>query len=111
MESTPSMGHKKLEKVQRRATKIIQGYVSRYRISYQHRQYAIYDSSSLEDNNDFSLPLAASFNLFEPAAEAEITTLIQASENKQCYLDSIPISLLKECTHLVPFITKSSIYL
>src|SRR6218665_1582733 len=48
-----------------------------------------YDSSPLDDKNDSILPPAASFNLFEPATEAEITTLIHASQNKQCDLDSI----------------------
>src|SRR6218665_1502622 len=53
-----------------------------------------------------TLPPAASFNLFEPAPEAEITTLIHASQNKQCDLDPIPTSLLKECADLlVPTIT------
>src|SRR6218665_3225590 len=52
------------------------------------------------------LPPGASFNLFEPATEAEITTLIHASQNKQCDLDPIPTSLLKECADLlVPTIT------
>src|SRR6218665_1452337 len=40
-----------------------------------------YDSSSSADKNDSISPPAASFNLFEPA-EAEITTLIHASQNK-----------------------------
>jgi len=45
--------------------------------------------------------------LFEPATEEEINTLIQASQNKQCDLDPIPTSLLKDCaTLLVPTITK-----
>src|SRR6218665_3106060 len=42
----------------------------------------------------------------KPATEAEITTLIHASQNKQCDLDPIPPSLLKECADLlVPTIT------
>src|SRR6218665_2920293 len=66
-----------------------------------------YDSSPLDDKNDSTLPPAASFNLFEPATEAEITNLIHASQNKQCDLDPIPTSLLKECADLlVPTITK-----
>src|SRR6218665_1034541 len=65
-----------------------------------------YDSSPSADKNDSILPHAASFNLFEPATEAEITTLIHASQNKQCDLDPIPTSLLKECADLlVPTIT------
>src|SRR6218665_1307808 len=48
---------------------------------------------------DSTLPPAAPFNLFEPATEAEISTLIYASQNKQCDIDPIPtsINLLKEC--------------
>src|SRR6218665_2754088 len=46
-----------------------------------------YDSSPSADKNDSILPPGASFNLFEPATEAEITTLIHASQNKQCDLD------------------------
>src|SRR6218665_3174708 len=65
-----------------------------------------YDSSPLDDKSDSILPPAASFNVFEPATEAEITTLIHASQNKQCDLDPIPTSLLKECADLlVPTIT------
>src|SRR6218665_3053498 len=65
-----------------------------------------YDSSPLDDKNDSILPPAASFNLFEPATEAEITNLIHASQNKQCDLDPIPASLLKESADLlVPTIT------
>src|SRR6218665_3018848 len=55
----------------------------------------------LADKNDSILPPAASFNLFELATEAEITTLIHASQNKQCDLDPIPTSLLKECADLL----------
>jgi len=40
-----------------------------------------YDSYPLDDKNDSTLPPAASFNLFEPANEAEITNLIHASQN------------------------------
>src|SRR6218665_2377383 len=66
-----------------------------------------YDSSPSADKNDSILPHAASFNLFEPATEAEIITLIHASQNKQCDLNPIPTSLLKECADLlVPTITK-----
>src|SRR6218665_2197438 len=66
-----------------------------------------YASSPLDDKNASTLPPAASFNLFEPATEAEITNLIHASQNKQCDLDPIPTSLLKECADLlVPTITK-----
>ena len=65
------------------------------------------DSPPLGDHNETTSPPTASFNLFEPATEAEITTLIQASQNKQCDLDPIPTSLLKDCAALlVPTITK-----
>src|SRR6218665_2997777 len=67
---------------------------------------SVADSFPLADKNDSILPPAASFNLFEPATETEITTLIHASQNKQCDLDPIPPSLLKECSDLlVPTIT------
>ena len=49
----------------------------------------------------------ASFSTFRPATIIEITWLIHSSENKQCDLDPIPTSLLKQCSSLLaPTITK-----
>jgi len=48
----------------------------------------------------------ASFSTFRPATVTEITRLIHSSENKQCDLDPIPTSLLKQCSSvLAPTIT------
>jgi len=44
---------------------------------------------------------------FNPATEDEIIKLIHQSPNKQCDLDPIPTSILKQCLHtLAPSITK-----
>ena len=48
----------------------------------------------------------ANFASFQPATVDEITRLINSSQNKQCDLDPIPTSLLKECLLiLAPTIT------
>src|SRR6218665_2969527 len=52
-------------------------------------------------------PLLASLSTFQLTSETEIFHLLQSLPNKQCELDPIPTSLLKNCASiLVPVITK-----
>ena len=54
-----------------------------------------YDSSPLGDKNDSTLPPAASFNLFEPATEAEITNLTSLSKKNNVILTQFQRPYLK----------------
>ena len=81
--------------------------VSTLRLSLQTLLSKSTSTQTDSSYSDATLPPTISFNLFEPATEAEIITLIQASQNKQCDLDPIPTSLLKDCVALLaPTITK-----
>src|SRR6218665_3854688 len=52
-------------------------------------------------------PPPASLSTFQLTSETEIFHLLQSLPNKQCELDPIPTSLLKDCASiLVPVITK-----
>src|SRR6218665_1109067 len=49
----------------------------------------------------------SSLPILFPASEAEVSLLLNTLPNKQCELDPIPTSLLKDCASvLVPVITK-----
>src|SRR6218665_709095 len=49
----------------------------------------------------------SSLPILFPASEAEVSLLLNSLPNKQCELDPIPTSLLKDCASvLVPVITK-----
>ena len=49
----------------------------------------------------------SSLSVFQPTSESEVSHLLQSLPNKQCELDPIPTSLLKDCASiLVPIITK-----
>ena len=49
----------------------------------------------------------SNFSCFTPATEEEVSKLLQSFPNKQCSLDPIPTSLLKQCSSLLlPTITK-----
>src|SRR6218665_1779213 len=51
-------------------------------------------------------PPPASLSTFQPTSETEVSNLLQSLPNKQCELDPIPTSLLKDCASIfVPIIT------
>jgi len=52
-------------------------------------------------------PPRSSLSIFQPTSETEVSNLLHSLPNKQCELDPIPTSLLKDCASiLVPIITK-----
>src|SRR6218665_1280666 len=64
------------------------------------------DIPSTTDHSPTSPP-PASLSTFQLTSETEIFHLLQSLPNKQCELDPIPTSLLKDCASiLVPVITK-----
>jgi Reverse transcriptase (RNA-dependent DNA polymerase) len=64
------------------------------------------DASSSNYDSPLSPP-RSSLSIFEPASESEVSHLLHSLPNKQCELDPIPTSLLKDCASiLVPIITK-----
>src|ERR1043165_3893475 len=74
-------------------------------------QSLLASNSSNTDSPPFSNPTPPasqpSFPIFSPATETEVSLLLNSLPNKQCELDPIPTSLLKDCASvLVPVITK-----
>src|ERR1700733_5174853 len=61
----------------------------------------------LPSHNPIPPASQSSLTILSPASESEVSLLLNALPNKQCELDPIPTSLLKDCASaLVPIITK-----
>src|SRR6218665_1310496 len=71
--------------------------------------FSKYFSASCLMTNSWSIvpPSQSSLQILYPASEAEVSLLLNSLPNKQCELDPIPTSLLKDCASvLLPVITK-----
>src|SRR6218665_3155979 len=64
-------------------------------------------STSTSHSYPSSPPSQSSLQILHPASEAEVLLLLNSLPNKQCELDPIPTSLLKDCASvLLPVITQ-----
>src|SRR6218665_66483 len=64
-------------------------------------------SSTADSPPPIPPPSQSSLQIHRPASEAEVLLLLNSLPNKQCELDPIPTSLLKDCASVIlPVITK-----